>query len=116
MFIPVSLQVGDEAVALLPGVNKLSGIDHVKAVRGKILKIKKINKEYSILIGYVDYLQGWPWANNTSQGKRKQVKIFNFRVVKFTFGGVWQMNPDFDLKRIEREEGCKLDPSFINWF
>lgn len=109
MFVPIEMQINEMAIAILPGIQKQFGVDHIKAVKGKILEIKKINCENSVTISYKDYELG------STKTKMKRLKIFDYRVVKFTFGGVMQTNPQFDIPRIEKEEGVKLDPNFVNW-
>jgi len=111
MFVPIELQIGEEAIAILPGIQKQFGIDHIKAVRGKVLDIKRIRGENSVTMTYRDYEAG----KATVLTKTKTLKIFDYRIVKFTFGGVMQSNPQFDIPRIEKEEGIKLDPNFVNW-
>lgn len=119
MFVPIVLQVGEEAIAILPGVEKQFGVDHIKAVKGKVLDIKKINGENSITMTYKDYSYnggtGQPGLGQSPSLKTKRIKIFDYRIVKFTFGGVMQTNPQFDIPRIEKEENVKLDPNFVNW-
>ena len=115
MFVPIELQIGEDAIAILPGIQKQFGVDHIKAVKGKVLDIKKVKGENSITMTYKDYDGG---ASNLGQShtlKIKRIKIFDYRIVKFTFGGVLQRNPQFDIPRIEKEENVKLDPNFVNW-
>lgn len=119
MLVPIDLQTGEEAIAILPGIHKQFGIDHVKAVKGIVTDIKQINNDRSMTIKYQDFGVSNPFGgmgtyNSTPQWK--VIKILEYRIIKFTFGGVWQKNVHFDLPRIEKEEKCKLDPSFIDWF
>ena len=129
MFIPIELQIGEEAIAILPGVQKQFGIDHIKAIKGEVIKIVKLmhsygttnqsKNDFSVTIVYDDFqitpLNGSPNISNNSV-KKKKIKVVDYRVVKFTFGGVMQPNPKFNISRIEKEENCKLDPSFVHWF
>jgi hypothetical protein len=100
MFIPISIQVGEKAVYIVPGISRSNflGIATMKAIIGKVDKIFKKDNEFYVLIKNKDLNYNSPL----------------YRIKNFTFGGVWQHNPDFDLHRIEKEEKCKLDPaSFI---
>ncbi len=122
MFIPVDLKVGEIAVGVIPGIQKSFGISHIKAIKGKVLEIKKIMHSYgttnqnkndlsvTILYKEIDFTATGPQTQ-----QMKKIKLFDYRIVKFSFGGIMMPNPTFDGTRIEKEEGCKLDPNFINW-
>jgi hypothetical protein len=113
MFVPIKMDIGELAIAVLPGVKKVHNMEHIKAVKGKITDIKKINDEYSVSMIYKDELNTL-WGTSSGTGQWKKLKIMEYRIVKFTFGGVWQPNDEFDLNRIENEENVKIDPTVFD--
>lgn len=92
--VQIEMQTGDFVTGIKPGLHDSFLGRNFVVIKGKILNIKS----QDVLVLYDD-------KNNES------ITLPKYRIIKYTFGGVWVKNPDFDPDKISKEESAEL-PDF----
>lgn len=92
------MEVDARAMAFTPARWSPIGLPVHDAVIGKILHIDRTVDPKLITLESINH-----------DGLRFQIKVPDYRIKQFTFGGVWVANGEYDEKRIEAEDKQKLE-------
>lgn len=98
MLVNVEMDIDSRILAFLPARWNTAGLPVLDAVVGKVTHINR-NRDPKVIT--VD--------SKNENGDWFTVKVPDYRIKQFTFGGVWVANPEYNPKLIEDEDRKKLE-------
>lgn len=87
--IPIGISVGSQVLVLTPVVVPSNGLPVVEFIHSVVVKVKSFGSDKWI---YIEDPRGIAY-----------IKIPEWRVVRYTYGGIWLDNYKFDQARIDAQ-------------
>lgn len=93
--IPIEISVGCTVVLVTPVRIPIGKLPIIEIIHSQVVKIETNSEKFI----YVENPGGGQWGS----GFKNQIKVPEWRIVRYTYGGIWLSNQKFDQSRIDAE-------------
>jgi hypothetical protein len=100
--IPIEISVGCLVILLTPvKVPNNGGLPIIEFIHSTVVKIKDVTLHYK------PGSEKWIYAEDP-QNIGGVIVVPDWRIVRYTYGGIWLMNRKFDQKRIDAQNLARI--------